>query len=153
MPTGEQLISGCSVPHHTDREKTKDYSFLKIYSGAIIHLWFPWLPRKKLKCPSLVDYRSTTVTLSDLGGLSFPTILSASGSLLAHLELHRQTLISEASPLSQKMLLWKNFPVPHTCGMRKSPGQGSNLCHSSEPSSCRGNAGSLTRSATRELLK
>ena len=40
--------------------------------------------------------------------------------------------------------------TPAACG--RSPGQGRNPCHSSNPSPCRDNAGSLTCCATRELL-
>ena len=36
----------------------------------------------------------------------------------------------------------------HTCRMWKLPGQGSNPCHSSNPSHCSDNTGSLIRSAT-----
>ena len=36
--------------------------------------------------------------------------------------------------------------------MQKFPDQGSNLCHSSDPSYCGDNAGSLTRYIAREFL-
>ena len=39
----------------------------------------------------------------------------------------------------------------HVCGMWKFPGQGSNRCHSSDPSCCSDKARSLTCCATREL--
>ena len=39
-----------------------------------------------------------------------------------------------------------------TLDMWKFPGQGSNPCHSNDPSSCSDNARSLTHCATRELL-
>ena len=38
------------------------------------------------------------------------------------------------------------------CGILKVPGKGSNLHHSSDPSHCSDNAGSLTHSTTRERL-
>ena len=46
--------------------------------------------------------------------------------------------------------LFKNFGCH--CSMWKFPGQGSNLCHSSDPSCCSDNTRSLTYCATRELF-
>ena len=51
-----------------------------------------------------------------------------------------------------QLILSVSFSFGHTHGMFKFPGQGLNLCHSSNPRCCCDNTRSLTHCATRELV-
>ena len=74
------------------------------------------------------------------------TLVSTAGLLLLKSERKLLIISSQKTKTAHGELRAHLFVLlsGHTLGMWKFPGQGSHLCHSSNPSHCSDNAGSLT---------